>query len=83
MDEFECFFQCGRPSKDQPDQPKVAAAIRRAVEENLRDQEEILIESHHNLPSNNDEERSSLMEEEEYKFQKVCSMQFEYQSPAI
>jgi hypothetical protein len=35
MDEFDCFFACGRPSRDVPDAPKVNAGVKRTIEENI------------------------------------------------
>ena len=33
LDEFECFFQCGRQNREIPDEPKVNAGIKRMIEE--------------------------------------------------
>jgi len=41
MDEFGCYFACESLSRDRPDSPKANAAIKRAIEENIRQQEEI------------------------------------------
>jgi hypothetical protein len=33
MDEFDCFFHCGKPSRENHDEPKISAAMRREIEE--------------------------------------------------
>lgn len=42
FEEFTCFFECEKPNKEIPGQPKIHAGIRRAIEENIMQQNEIL-----------------------------------------